>query len=60
MSDRNPIIRFAAITGFIIFGVIFFFAIIGVFGLTAAIGGLILFALAALVSVTQNPGEEAR
>ena len=60
MSDRSPIIQFAAITGFVIFGVLFFFAIIGVFGLTAAIGGLILFAFLALVSVVRNPGEDAR
>ena len=60
MSNSGPIIRLATIAAFVFFGILFFFAIIGVFGLTAAIGSLILFACAALVSVARNPGEEAQ
>jgi hypothetical protein len=60
MSYSGSITRLTAVTGFVVFGILSFFAIIGVFGLMAAIGGLILFAIAALVSTARNPGEAQR
>ena len=53
-------LRFVGILAVTLIGVAFFFAIIGVFGLPAAIGALALFVVLALLTFRCRQAEETR
>jgi hypothetical protein len=57
MNNRRSMSRIAAIVGFIVMGAIFFFGIIGVFGLRGAVLGLVVFIVGAVVSFRLDPAE---
>jgi hypothetical protein len=48
MTKTNAVRQFAAVTGTALTGVLFFFIIVGVFGLQFAIAGLLIFAVGAV------------
>ena len=48
MTKTNGMRQLAAVTGTALIGVLFFFIIVGVFGLQFAIAGLLIFALVAV------------
>jgi hypothetical protein len=49
MKSSNDLRRLAGVTGAALAGALFFFVIIGVFGQEAAIAGLLLFVITAIV-----------
>jgi hypothetical protein len=59
MTSINDFRRAAGATGVTIVGTVFFFTIIGVFGLRPAIVGLLVFILAAVVIYRVAPAEGA-
>jgi hypothetical protein len=58
MNKTSPVAHLALGIGHALAGVGFFFSIIGVFGLIAAIGSLLLFIVIAVVSIFQTAGAE--
>jgi hypothetical protein len=50
--------RIAAIVGFAAMGAVFFFVVIGVFGVREAVLGLVVLVVGALVSFRLNPTEK--
>ncbi len=56
MNKTSPGARVALGIGHGLAGIVFFFSIIGVFGLSTAIGGLLLFIAIAVVSIFQTAG----
>jgi hypothetical protein len=51
MAEYDGLRRYSTGSGYALAGILFFFAIIGVFGLKIAIGSLVLFVLLALASI---------
>ena len=58
MRNGSPLHRLESIAAALV-GVLFFFAIVGVFGLSLAIAGLAVFVLGALVVYLAFPIEDA-
>jgi hypothetical protein len=59
MRNSKDVGRLAGLTGTALAGVIFFFIIIGVFGLRFAIAGLVVFVLGAVVIFRAFPADGA-
>jgi hypothetical protein len=59
MKTSNELHRVHAVTAALL-GVLFFFIIVGVFGLPFAIAGLVVFVLGAVVVCRVFPTEDAR
>ena len=59
MRNSKDVRRLASLTGTALVGTIFFFIIIGVFGLQFAIAGLVVFVLGAVVIYRVFPVEGA-
>ena len=59
MSDRKDMLQLAGVTGATLLGALFFFVIIGVFGLSVAITGLLVFVVGAIVICRATSGEGA-
>ena len=58
MKSMKSFRRAAGATGAAIVGTVFFFTIIGVFGLQFAIGGLVVFVVIAAISYSAFTGDE--
>jgi hypothetical protein len=59
MSDSKDVRRLAGLVGTALLGVLFFFIIVGVFGLRFAIGGLLVFVVGAVAIYRLFPAEGA-
>jgi len=57
MSRSKDLSQFAGLAGTAVLGGLFFFLIIGVFGLRFAIGGLLVFIVSAVVICHKFPAE---
>lgn len=60
MDRTSPSVRFALGMGYELAGALFFFAIIGVFGLHIAIGSLLLFIALAICSLFRTAEERGK
>ena len=59
MSDGKNLRKLAGVTGATLLGALFFFVIIGVFGLSAAITGLVVFVVGAILICRATSAEGA-
>jgi hypothetical protein len=59
MSGSKDLSQFAGLAGTALLGALFFFLIIGVFGLQFAIGGLLVFVVGAVLISQAFPAEGA-
>ena len=59
MSDRKNLLTLAGVAGATLLGALFFFVIIGVFGLSVAITGLLVFVVGSLLICRATSAEGA-
>jgi len=59
MSDRKNLLNLAGVTGATLLGALFFFVIIGVFGLSVAVTGLLVFVVGAILICRATSAEGA-
>jgi hypothetical protein len=57
MSSHYVLIGLASVVGTVLLGALFFFALIGVFGLRSAIGGLLIFLIAVVTITCEYPSK---
>ena len=59
MSDRKYLLNLAGVIGATLLGALFFFVIIGVFGLSVAVTGLLVFVVGAILICRATSAEGA-